>query len=210
MDELEFLKNSWKKSQNNFPEYNKEELYKMLHKKSSSIVKWIFIVSILELVLISGLDVFLKNSGNDDAILHKFHLYYIIKTISYIHYAIIIGFVITFYKSFKRISVIDNLKKLMTNILFVKKITNLYVVYNITGMIITAIIFSIGAAIYDPIFADKAYKIDPFKLYLIYIIAITIVFTLLIGGYYLLYRLIYGRLIKKLADNYEELKKLDL
>ena len=210
MDELEFLKNSWKKTQNNYPEYKKEELYTMLHKKSSSVVKWIFIISFIELLLISGLDLLLKTRGNDDELLHKFHVYYIIKTLTYIHYAVIIGFIVTFYKSFKRVSLTDNLKKLMADILYVKKVTNLYVIYNITGMIVTAIIYSIGAALYDPIFTNNAYNIDAYKIYLIFGLAIFIIFGILIGGYYILYRLVYGRLIKKLAKNYDELKKLDI
>ena len=209
MDELEFLKHSWKKTQNNYPEYKKEELYTMLHKKSSSVVKWIFIISFIELLLISGLDLLLKTSSNDDELLHKFHVYYIIKTLTYIHYAVIIGFIITFYTSFKRVSLTDNLKKLMADILYVKKVTNLYVIYNITGMIVTAIIYSIGAAIYDPLFTNNTYNIETYKIYLIFGFAIFIIFGILIGGYYILYRLVYGRLIKKLAKNYDELKKLD-
>ena len=47
MKELERLKKDWNKNQN-FPELSKEEIYKFLHKKSSSIVKWIFIISLLE------------------------------------------------------------------------------------------------------------------------------------------------------------------
>ena len=210
MDELEFLKNSWKNSQNNYPKYNKDELYNMLHKKSSSIVKWIMIISIIELVLISGLDLIIKNNSSDDEMLHKFHLYYIIKTLTYLHYSIIICFVITFYKSFKRISVTDNLKRLLSSILYVKKVTNFYVIYNITAMIITSIIFTIAAIIYDPLFTDNTLKIEKYKLYFMFGIAILIVFSILIGGYYLLYKLIYGRLIRKLTINYEELKKLDL
>ena len=117
---------------------------------------------------------------------------------------------ITFYKSFKRISVTDNLKRLLSSILFVKKVTNFYVIYNITAMIITSIIFTIAAIIYDPLFTDNTLKIEKYKLYFMFGIAILIVFSILIGGYYLLYKLIYGRLIRKLTINYEELKKLDL
>ena len=48
MDELELLKKDWETSSKNYPELNKEELYKLIYKRSSSIVKWIFIISLLE------------------------------------------------------------------------------------------------------------------------------------------------------------------
>ena len=49
MDELKQLKKDWQKDQK-FPKINKSEIYKFLHKKSSSIVKWIFIISIVEFI----------------------------------------------------------------------------------------------------------------------------------------------------------------
>ena len=48
MDELELLKKDWKKDHTDFPKLSYNEIYKMILKKSSSIVKWIFIISLLE------------------------------------------------------------------------------------------------------------------------------------------------------------------
>ena len=39
MDELELLKNDWQKDNANYPKLTYDEIYKMLLKKSSSIVK---------------------------------------------------------------------------------------------------------------------------------------------------------------------------
>ena len=44
MDELELLKKDWQKDDANYPKLTFDEIYKMLLKKSSSIVKWIFII----------------------------------------------------------------------------------------------------------------------------------------------------------------------
>ena len=44
MDELKQLKKKWQENQK-FPKIDKGEIYKFLHKKSSSIVKWIFIIN---------------------------------------------------------------------------------------------------------------------------------------------------------------------
>ena len=51
MEELDLLKKYWKKSEDTFEQVSEVEIYKMLHKKSSSIVKWILIISILEVLL---------------------------------------------------------------------------------------------------------------------------------------------------------------
>ena len=210
MDELDLLKNSWKNSQHNYPKYNDEDLYKMLHKKSTSIVKWILIISIIELILISVLDIFIGNNPENDIILTKYHVYNVIKFLTYIHYVIIIGFVSTFYINFKKINVVDNLKNLMSNILFVKKITNYYIMYNLVVMAITSIIYSIAAMIYDPVIQQMAAVKDKMILYIGFGAGLTLSFSALIVVFYFIYKLVYGRLIKKLAENYKELQKLDL
>ena len=51
MDELELLKKDWDKSIKKYPNLSKEEIYNIISKRSSSIVKWIFIISILEFIL---------------------------------------------------------------------------------------------------------------------------------------------------------------
>ena len=44
MDELELLKKDWQKENMTFPKLSYNDIYKMIIKKSSSIVKWIFII----------------------------------------------------------------------------------------------------------------------------------------------------------------------
>ena len=51
MKELDLLKKDWKKNAASFEQISENEIYKMIHKRSSSVVKWIFIISILELGL---------------------------------------------------------------------------------------------------------------------------------------------------------------
>ena len=46
MKELDLLKKDWKKNSDSFEQISEKEIYKMIHKKSSSIVKWILIISI--------------------------------------------------------------------------------------------------------------------------------------------------------------------
>ena len=73
MDELELLKKDWKKNDGQFKQISENEIYGMLHKSSSSIVKWIFIISILEIILWTSLG-FLTNNDSYWQMLNKYHL----------------------------------------------------------------------------------------------------------------------------------------
>ncbi len=50
-DELELLKKHWQKEDKDLPQLSYNDIHKMIWKKSSSIVKWILIISILEFAL---------------------------------------------------------------------------------------------------------------------------------------------------------------
>ena len=51
MDELDFLKKDWKRQEAELPKVSVESIYTMIHKRSSSLMKWILYVSIFEFVL---------------------------------------------------------------------------------------------------------------------------------------------------------------
>ena len=50
MDELDILKNDWNKDNSNYKKLSAQDIYPMLHKKSSSIAKTLFYISIAELI----------------------------------------------------------------------------------------------------------------------------------------------------------------
>ena len=100
MDELEILKKDWKKREHSFNQLTEKDIYKMLHKRSSSIVKWILIISILEIVLWLTLSFFTTDEHYFKT-LEIYHLNKIIPVITIINYGIIIFFIFQFYKNFK-------------------------------------------------------------------------------------------------------------
>jgi hypothetical protein len=55
MKELDLLKD-WQKNKDSFEQVSEIEIYRMIHKKSSSIVKWILIISIMEVLLWTSLN----------------------------------------------------------------------------------------------------------------------------------------------------------
>jgi uncharacterized membrane protein YciS (DUF1049 family) len=50
----------------------------------------------------------------------------------------------------------------------------------------------------------------PNNIYILFFVGMLIITAILTGGFWLIYRLIYGILLKKLKNNFEELKKIDL
>lgn len=213
MDELELLKKDWQKKDNIYPKLSYNELYRMILKKSSSIVKWIFIISILEFIFWSLLSYFLKDADYNK----KFQEYQaenVIFPIMVFGYLIIAYFLYKFFMNYKRISVTDNAKVLMENILNTRRTVKQYVAINLGFMVVSAfIVLSIKfnrdqemISIFDKASANG----ELFKIYAVTIIVTCFVLAASIGILLLFYYLIYGILLKRLNKNYKELKKLEI
>ncbi len=216
MNDLDLLKKDWQKP-NTFVQISEQDIYGMLHKKSSSIVKWIFYVSIIELGLGLLIGFFLKFTKYDDQgnqLIEKMGLFNYYVVTSVIIYGVVIYFIYNFYKMYGKISVTDNAKQLILNILKTRKVVKQYILFNLSTF---AILFMIlGSFTFHQIYLDYWQKngiVNPeislniiLKSSLI-LIAITAIFT---GVFWFFYKLIYGVLLKKLQRNYEELKKIDL
>ena len=60
MDILDKYKKAWENQPEENDRVNEAQIYKMAHSKSSSIVKWIFIIGILEFVVFNSLYFFVS------------------------------------------------------------------------------------------------------------------------------------------------------
>ena len=205
MDELELLKKDWKKKEQQFKQVSEQDIYHMLHQSSSSIVKWIFIISIIEFLIFRLLDFTLFF---DEAFINRlksYHIYDIEKVATVINFIVLIGFIIYFYKNLKNISTTSSVKKLMKDIIETRKIVKYYVWYNLAIAFVTGVIILFSQLKYDS-------NLSPlFEKYQLVVISIGLsVIVLLVGVFYLFYKLVYGILLKRLQNNYKELKKIDL
>lgn len=213
MDELDKLKNAWKKDETAYPQFSEKDIYAMLHKTSSSIVKWILIISILEFGLWLGLSFALKDSpGAQD--MEALNIDYVTTPMSIISYGIILYFVYIFYTRYKKISTTDNVKTLMQNILKTRKAVSAYIFLNITYVALSTIIlfivmFNTHAGIISIInkFEKDGHLLTFYLVAFIFAVIFIGIFVLLM---WLFYKLVYGMLLKRLYKNYEELKKIDL
>ena len=213
MDELELLKKDWKKGEDSFPKLSYNEIYKMILKKSSSIVKWIFIISILEFVFWVALSFFLKYSGySDDIVYVESSTAFIV--LSVISYAILAYFFYRFYMNYRTINTTDSATTLMENILKTRRTVKQYVGFNLIVMVVSIGVLLPHFMNQDPktktIIENATANGELFKFYAGIIIVTLLMLALVIGVLLLFYWLIYGILLKRLNKNYRELKKLEV
>lgn len=203
VDELEMLKKDWQKQEGNLPKYTKEELYPMLLKKSSSVVKWILFISIIEFSFWIVLNFVLDHRDANIAFEEKAGINTIDKILLIVNYIALAYFVICFYLNYRSIKATDSAKELMKNILKARGTVKLYIWFNVSFIFIGSLLV-FGVAYYnDPETFNIA---SP----LVLIVVLFLLLGLFIGVLLLIYRLIYGRLTKRLKANYDQLKKLEL
>ena len=206
MEELDLLKKDWKKNENSFQQISEVALYKMIHKESSSTVKWILILSLLEVLVWSIVSVFY----NSDEYLIKIHSEYLIQyfqALTVINYVVIAVFIYLFYKNYVRISTTESTKDLMKSILKTRKTVQNYVWYNLAMIAIGMVI---GVALAFNTNPEMQHMLQNDKVYYLTVAFCIFVLVLFFGLFWLFYRLVYGILLRKLLSNYKELKKIDL
>jgi len=213
MEELDLLKKDWKKNENSFKQVSENEIYKMIHKNSSSVVKWILIIGIIEFVVITTLGIFMPDD-NYSKTLEKNHIGTLMTILTVINYCIVIGFIYLFYKNFKNISTTDSVRKLMKNILNTRKTVQYYVWYNLGMFVLIFIIILFSFCFYDEKFNEMFDKVQLKEnaglIWSAIIGSFIIVFAVMFSLLWLFYKVIYGFLLRKLHKNYQELKKIDL
>ncbi|PIB25285.1 hypothetical protein [Maribacter sp. 4G9] len=214
-DELDLLKRDWQKKEVNLPKLSYSDIHKMIWKKSSSIVKWILIISILEFAL-PHLLYLLPSMQEGMEVYRKIGVSKYLFWASVITYAVIFYFIFQFYQRFKEISVLDSSKNLMRKIIRTRRTVKHYVIFSLSMVLVNVLIMVVGIALSDSVLSafpelkDKLGHISPDNLKVTLMLSVGIfgiVLTFFMGGVYFL---LYGLLLRKLHKNYRELKQLEL
>lgn len=210
MDELELLKRDWQRGAHRFTQVSEQDIYKMLHRSSSSIVRWILIISILEILLWTGIglcfnrDELTETSGGTT-------IGTVYNVLEYVNYAVTVGFIVLFYRNYRMISTTASTRALMKTILLTRKTVQYYVYYNLVMISVAFVSSFVMALLYSPQIATLREKLEENDLYLVAVIVILlVVLSVAVLVFWLFYRLVYGILLRKLYNNYNELKKIDL
>lgn len=213
VDELELLKKDWQKREADLPKLSYDQIYGMTWKKSSSIVKWIFYISLIELVFWAAINIIFSDSETMEE-LKALHIHKVIMVLNIINYGIILYFIYKFYINYRKISFTDSSRKLMKAILKVKRTVTQYVWFNLIIFTTYLIINMYGVLLYAPegqkIVQAASEDGNSFSFWAM-VITISVIFTaVVLLLIWLFYKLLYGILLKRLRENYNELKKLEV
>jgi hypothetical protein len=205
MEDLKQYKEVWKQQEYKNIQVDSDTITKMIHRKSSSIVKWIFYISLIEFVVLTLINIFVK-LDKDESELAEVGLTQFMNGISIlIGYIIPLIFIYLFYKNYKRISVTSTTKELIHSILKTRKTVKYYII-TILGIITFTLLYSTNTILQSPEYSDILADYSNYGKLLVWIIVVF--FILIIDGVILLfYLLLYGILIKRLNFNYKELVK---
>jgi len=200
MNQLEILKKDWKKQEGALPKLSKAELTKLIYKKSSSIVKWIFIISILEFV-VPYLIILITGNESSEKMYKELGLSNFMTKFYIVSYVIIFGFILIFYKNYRMISANTNPKVLMQNIIKTRKTVKYYIWFNLVALAIISVVVLNKVFISNEFLEKIPEGTSMIFVWLISMLLILVLVALL----WLFYRLIYGILLNKLKVNYNEL-----
>lgn len=212
MDELDILKKHWKKQEAGLPQLSYDEIYQMLWKKSSSIVKWIFVISIVELLLSSLLSIGLADAeywSEVEALdLMQFTIgFYVLS------YCVTFYFIYRFYRNYQKISSTDDAATLMKNILNTRKTVKNYIAFVLIASGLSAVVVAVFSLKNHQLVAQaedmSKYTYDTID-WIKFIASGLIILGIFLGALWLFYKLIYGILLGRLRRNYKELKKLEM
>lgn len=186
MDTLELLKNDWNTEKpNEFKQYSEKEFFEITRKKSVSISKQLLIFGLIEITIWLFYEfLFLVNSRPASIILSKIFLS--------------ICFSCALFYFYKRIKHSENAKTMMKNIITLRKVILGYLLTIILAETIWRAITYISNIQKPQLFGTQS---------IAYSLGYTfgsITFILLI---FWIYKKTYGKLLKRLKANYEELKR---
>ena len=214
MDELELLKKDWKENKSDdFKNYTEQELFTMTKKRSVSIAKWVFIIALLELGFWFLIGYLMPSSSEDREYYEVLNNIPLIKGILYVlgEFATYLPFVFIgslLYLNFK-IKREENPKKLMEKILLMKKCIQWYIRIFL-GEIVVFFIISMILIFYTRYHTLEAEEIEGLYFF-VFIAFIPLLMIIFIFALFLrfIYHLVYGKLLHKLKQNYEELSRME-
>ena len=200
MENLESLKDLWKNQGESKIRYSQKDIHKMVQRKSSSIVKWILIISLLEFILPNLIFLF----TDFDATRIFYEQYGLSNTMliySALHIIVIITFIFVFYKNYRNISAGSTVKILLGDILKTRRTVKYYIYYNLTIMGIIGL--NMFYAVYNSVSFHNSLE-NGTSMLMIWVISI-ILLSLALLIFWLFYRILYGFFLRKLKRNYAAL-----
>ncbi len=216
-DELDDLKSLWK-SQAEEKSYDRDQIFKMIHRKSINSVQWLFVITVIELLLAVGFSLWALISGSNlvNSHLEELMSKESLRTYDYISHVGLIGslvFVGVTFFYYRKISVQSSVKKLIHSIIKFRKLLFWFIVIWIllTIAFITPMYFEMGKQVFLHDYDKGNMSAEEINQTAKGVgIGLAVISTVLIILFSLLYYgIIYGIFLRRLGKNLKELKKID-
>lgn len=203
MEDLKQYREVWQAQEHVDKQLDSDTITKMIHQRSSSIVKWIFYISLIEFIVLTLINIFGK-TYRSELDLKELGLYHFMVGIGiFVSYIIPLLFIYLFYKNYKSISVTSTTKELLQNILKTRKTVKYYII-TILSVVTFALLYSTYVTLQSPEYADIIQKYGENGSFVVWVIVVLMV-LFFVGIILLIYLLIYGILLKRLKSSYKEL-----
>lgn len=214
MDELELLKRDWQRREHDLPKLSYDQIHRMIWQKSSSLVRWIFFISIIEFLAPHLL--YLTPSfreGMSYEVAESLKIGYLLIGLTALQYSVTLYFIVQFYRRYREISVLDSAGNLMNRIIRTRKTVMHYIVFCLSMILVFFGVFIAGIFFSDDLVgslhlnSSAGTNPEHLKWVVMGIMAAAgLLFTAVMGGVYFL---LYGLLTRKLYLNYKELKRME-
>lgn len=205
MTELDFLKEHWSK-QTDYPIKTRAEIQKILQKSSSNTLKWLIGANIFELCFFILIGLLFGNSAEDQ--IDAESIYWLSK-LDYVIYALPIIFSLIFISLIRKISTNNSVSGLISSVIKARKLLNIYIYINFSifiGIIYYSIYLSLTSEQFKNVNSAELSPTVTFTILIITCVLISIVYMLIIWGFY---KLLYGRFLKRLNQNLDQLKDME-
>lgn len=207
---LDSLKKAWK-SQVEEKKYSSDEIFKMLKRKSISSVKWVFIISLIELMLtvIAYIFMFSNFSITDyhEELMKSMGYWGVVyEILSFFVYGVTFLFIYFFFKSYKSIKVQSSIKDLSQDIISYRRLVNYFIYFNLIMIFVLIGIAIVPMLSSNPELADVEWTSSTG---IGIIVGMTLTLFVFIGLSWLYYYIVYGTFRRRLRRNLKELDRLE-
>ncbi|WP_313578018.1 hypothetical protein [Chishuiella sp.] len=210
--ELDDLKSIWSSIKEE-DKFDKNQIFNMLKKKSSTTIKWLFIFTFCEFILFLFYNTYVIISGenffnNDVKTLVKRTTINNYEIASIFNITITVAFLVIAYRYYRNINLNQSVVNLIKNIVAFRKLVNLFILITILSLILFSAPFyyELGESIYLTKHIKDVNPIGNSSLFGWIAIIVSIVFIIFIGGIY--YALIHLLFLRKLQQNLKELREI--
>ena len=203
MEDLKKYRDVWQAQQYADKQLDSDTITKMIHKRSSSIVKWIFYISLIEFIVLTLINIFGKSYRNE-LDLEELGLYHFMVGVGFfVGYIIPLLFIYLFYKNYRSISVTSTTKELIQSILKTRKTVKYYII-TILSIVTFALLYSTYVILQAPEYSEVIARYGENGSLIVWGLVVLMV-LIFIGIILMVYLLLYGILLKRLKVNYKEL-----